>query len=142
MNAHYVQIIADKSIKTVGVIFEDYGKVYTYKTRLNLVEGQKVIVHVSGCNPEFKVVEVAEVHKVPRIKPSDTKNYKWILQIVEEMKYIEAEIEDTRISDRVDEKIQEMHHRRAEAELKELLGHVSSFYIEATAEVSDDENMV
>ena len=69
------------------------------------------------------------VHAVPRIKPNDNRHYNWILQSVDEYAYTEAEATDSAMADRINEKIQENHRKRAKEELQELVGDISEFYL-------------
>lgn len=80
--------------KTVGCMFSGSGKLYTYKTRLDLVKGDKVVVDVNG---EFKVVEVGAVHSTPQIDPKAAKGfYKWIVSKVDLEHYAAEKASDTK----------------------------------------------
>lgn len=89
------------TLKTVGVQYKDsngnpFGKVYTYKTDLDLEVGAEVIVDAPSTG--MTVVVVVEVHDFAEIDENANFNYKWIVGKVdfeahEKRKEKEAELE-------------------------------------------------
>lgn len=67
-------------LKTIGVVFPNTSKHYTYKTLDTFKVGDKAIVEVSG---ELRIVDVVAIHKVPRIDTKSTYPYKWVVQRVD-----------------------------------------------------------
>ena len=70
--------LVNDQIKTVGVAFDPFGKVYTYLTILDLKEGQEVIVGTSNDN-RLQVVTVVRVDEDPNIDPKSQIKYGWVL---------------------------------------------------------------
>lgn len=84
MNHDYVQTLISDDIRTVGVKFKDYDKIYTYKYRgMDLQVGDFVVVYVYGDDAQFKIVEVVRVDDVPEIPHHCGKKYKWVVQKVD-----------------------------------------------------------
>ena len=78
MNDAYRMTLVNDQIKTVGVAFDPFGKVYTYLTILDLKEGQEVIVGTSNDN-RLQVVTVVRVDEDPNIDPKSQIKYGWVL---------------------------------------------------------------
>jgi fumarylacetoacetate (FAA) hydrolase family protein len=78
MNDAYRMTLVNDQIKTVGVAFDPFGKVYTYLTILDLEEGQEVIVGTSNDN-RLQVVTVVRVDEDPNIDPKSQIKYGWVL---------------------------------------------------------------
>ena len=78
MNNAYKLCLVNDQIKTVGVVFEPFGRVYTYLTTLTLKEGQEVIVETSN-DDRLQVVTVARVDAEAIILARSTVEYRWVL---------------------------------------------------------------
>lgn len=104
-NIHIKHMLAflQDNYTTVGVVFTNdfgtgQGKEYTYKVLLedNIQVGDTCIVEVSGV---LKTVMVVSVHETPKIEPTATYGYKWIVQKVNLARYkekieMESKVED------------------------------------------------
>ena len=139
INPHYLQTIADETIKTVGVMFpptarQEYhgnnnsGKVYTYKTRLKLETGDKAVVHTpTDAGHEYKVVTVVRVDDTPDIALTSSMDYKWIVQKVDTLEHGNLTEQDKAFAKAVLNKQREQHRQRAQEELSELIDAVKGF---------------
>lgn len=83
---------------TVDVRFENPGKLYTYKTRLSLIRGDKVVVFARDI---FQVVEVVNVHAAPKIDYAATFEYKWIVQKLDTSTYDKVLEEEAELQNRL-----------------------------------------
>lgn len=84
---------------TVDVRFENPGKLYTYKTRLSLIRGDKVVVFARDI---FQVVEVVNVHTAPKIDYAATFEYKWIVQKLDTSTYDKVLEEEAELQTHLD----------------------------------------
>ena len=87
MNYSTAIFIASDEVKTVGVCFNDNGPSYTFKTTLDLKEGDVVIVENDKAHTGHKVVVVTELDSDIDMSNS-TIEYKWVVQKLD-TKYIE-----------------------------------------------------
>lgn len=74
------------TLKTVGIQYKDahgvaFGRVYTYKTDLELEVGEEVIVDAPSTG--LTVVVVTEVHNLANIDSSASFAYKWVVAKVD-----------------------------------------------------------
>ena len=74
------------NIVTIGARFEVGGKVYTYITDKsdNIKVGDYVVVSVGNL---YKVVRVVEIHNTPELNKGY--NYQWIVQRIDDSKYMQ-----------------------------------------------------
>jgi len=77
MNRHYILALLDDTVKTVSCKFRDGFKPYTYKTRLALAAGDRVVVDTPSNG--LQVCEVTQVHDLPEMDPNSSTDYKWII---------------------------------------------------------------
>ena len=67
--------------KTVGVIFPNSSKQYTYVTNFDVQIDDIAVVRLD--NGEYKVVQVVRVDKKVNILPFDAIRYKWLWAVVD-----------------------------------------------------------
>ncbi len=88
-----VLAIVQDGIKAVECEFTEGGHRYTYKTKLDLVVGNKVVVIVNNARSNNKdtyhVVTVVATHERFNIPVGSNISYRWIVQKVKETKYRE-----------------------------------------------------
>lgn len=82
MKTKLLLALLNTELKTVGVQFKDmngeaFGKVYTYKTDLELEVGDEVIVDAPSTG--MTIVVVAEVHDIADLDEKASFEYKWIV---------------------------------------------------------------
>lgn len=85
MNKHYILALLDPTVRTVSVSFNGSFKSYTYKTRLELAVGDKVVVDTPQNG--LQVVPVTAVHELPELDPGSATDYKWIVAKVDLTEY-------------------------------------------------------
>ena len=119
MNSSYIQTILDDTIKTVSVRFQNNSKTYTYKTRMDLIPGDFVIVKTHN---GLSIVRVVELHNVPNIPQNSDIEFKWVTQKVDAGAIESAEEADKEFHDRYQEEVRRKHRESAKAELVDKLG--------------------
>ena len=70
-------------MKTVSIKFTPYGQPYTYKTDLDLADGDTVVVNTP--NSGLQLVKVHEVHDTPQL--DEGFDYAWIVQKIDLTNY-------------------------------------------------------
>lgn len=122
MNSSYIQTLLNKDIKTVSVSFGNSTS-YTYKTRLDLVPDDLVIVKAAG---KFKIARIEEIDCVPNIDANSSIQYAWIMQKVETVAYENKELEDLAFKRKVKEEEIRTHREQHLQELKLRFGNLNS----------------
>ena len=130
MNPTYIHTLIDPSIRTIGVQFFNEmnrdgslsPKIYTYKTRLELEEGDLVVVK----SPHgYKVVKVVRIDEVPNINPDDKHTFKWALQKVNQEDYEQSVEDDLTLENKLRLKEREATRARLSEAISEKYGDVS-----------------
>lgn len=85
LNPHYIQSLKDDSIHTVGIQFRQGETEYTYKTRLKLKDGNKVLIQNRHAN--YQVVTVSRIDRIPQLDRYSDINYQWVLEKVRTKKH-------------------------------------------------------
>lgn len=88
--------LMQEDVVTVGVAFEPGGQHYTYRTRLKLEEGDKVVVYA---NSYYKVVKVVRVDDIDDVDMESENGYQWIVSKVDVAGYEQALASDQEARD-------------------------------------------
>lgn len=110
MNKHYILSLFDETVKTVGVKFNGIGRSYTYKTRLELAVGDKVVVDTPSNG--FQVVDVVRIDDEPDFEVDSLIDYKWIVCKVDVTEHEANQAKDAELHKEI-AKVQRKHHREA-----------------------------